>query len=131
MLQIHIIWERNLVSCLKKQNFVCGINGQWCCELWGSCSMVVNFGWFLGILQNCQKEAVGFIMSVRVELLGSHWMDFYKIWYFRVFQKSVKKGQVLLKSDKNNGYFTWRPTYIYDCISPNSSSNEECFRQNL
>jgi hypothetical protein len=37
-----------------------------------------------------------------------------------VFPKSVEKTQVSLKSDKNNGYFTWRHThedmYIYDCI---------------
>jgi len=31
-----------------------------------------------------------------------------------IFQKSVKKIQVLLKLDKNNGYFTWRPIYICD-----------------
>jgi len=30
-----------------------------------------------------------------------------------VFQKSVKKIQALLKSEKNNGYFTWRPIYIF------------------
>jgi hypothetical protein len=36
-------------------------------------------------------------------------------------KKSVEKIQVWLKSDKNNGYFTWRPTYIYDIISQNSS----------
>jgi hypothetical protein len=32
------------------------------------------------------------------------------------FLKNVEKIQVLLKSDKNNGYFTWRPMYIYDII---------------
>jgi len=37
-----------------------------------------------------------------------------------IFKKSVKKIQVLLKSEKNNGYFTWRPVYIYDHISCNS-----------
>jgi len=33
--------------------------------------------------------------------------------------------QVPLKSDKNNGYFTWRPTYeyIYYDISLSSSEN--------
>jgi len=31
-----------------------------------------------------------------------------------VFRKSVEKFQVLLKSNKNNGRFTWRPTYTYD-----------------
>jgi len=31
--------------------------------------------------------------------------------------KTVQKIQVSLKSDKNNGYFTRRPIYIYDHIS--------------
>ena len=35
---------------------------------------------------------------------------------FYIFRKSVDKIQVSLKSDKNNGYFTWRYMYIYDCI---------------
>jgi hypothetical protein len=37
---------------------------------------------------------------------------------------------VSLKSDKNNGYFTRRPMYIYD-ISLNSSQHETCFTQNF
>ena len=36
-----------------------------------------------------------------------------------------------LKSDKNNAYFTWKPWYIYDNISLNSSYNEKYFRQKL
>ena len=44
--------------------------------------------------------------SVRMELLGSHWMDFSEIWYFIIFRKSVEKIQVSLRSRKNNGYFT-------------------------
>jgi hypothetical protein len=35
--------------------------------------------------------------------------------------KVVEKIQVSLKSDNNNGYFTWRLLHIYDNISPNSS----------
>ena len=31
--------------------------------------------------------------------------------------------EVSLKSDKNNGWFTWRPVHITDKISPNSSQN--------
>jgi len=40
------------------------------------------------------------------------------IWVF--FEKSVEKIKVSLKSDKNNGYFTWIRTYIYDNILLNS-----------
>jgi hypothetical protein len=40
--------------------------------------------------------------SVRMGQLGSHWTDFHEIWYLHVFQKSVEKIRVSLKSDKNN-----------------------------
>jgi len=38
---------------------------------------------------------------------------------------------VSLNSDKNNGYFTRRPIYIYDNISLKSSQNAKCFTQNF
>jgi hypothetical protein len=60
-------------------------------------------------------------LSICMEQHGSHWTEFYKIWYLRIFRKSVQKIQVSLKSHKNNRYFTWRPMYIYDNISLNSS----------
>ena len=56
-------------------------------------------------------------LSVRVQEFGSNRMDFHEIWYFRVFRNSVEKNQVLLKSDKNKGYFIWRSIYIFDHIS--------------
>ena len=52
-----------------------------------------------------------------MEKLGSHWVDFHEIWYLSIFQRSVKKLQVSSKSDKNNGYFTWRSIYIFEIIS--------------
>ena len=70
-------------------------------------------------------------LSVRMQQLGFHWMDFREIWYLMVFLKSVEKTQVLLKSDKNNGHFTWRPIYIFDHISLSSSHKEKYFRQKL
>ena len=30
-----------------------------------------------------------------------------------VSRKSIEKIQIFLKSDKNNGYLTWRPIYIF------------------
>ena len=59
--------------------------------------------------------------SVSMEQLGSRWTNFHEIWYLMIFRKSVEKIQVWLKSDKNNGYFTWRLLHIYDNISLNSS----------
>ena len=46
---------------------------------------------------------------------------------FHISRKSVEKiVQVSLKSNKNNGYFTRRPTYIYNHISLSSSYNGRC-----
>jgi len=52
-----------------------------------------------------KSTTTSFVMSVRVEHLGYHWMDFHEIWYFSIFRKkkSGEKFQVLLISDKNNG----------------------------
>jgi hypothetical protein len=62
-----------------------------------------------------QKATVSFVMSVRLsvrmEQLGSHWTDFNEISY--IFRKSIQKIQVLLKSDRKNGHYTWRTIYIY------------------
>jgi hypothetical protein len=62
-----------------------------------------------------------FVMSVHMEQLGSHWTDFHEIWYLNIFRKSVGKIQVSLKSERNDGYFTWRPIYVFDHISLSSS----------
>ena len=67
--------------------------------------------------------------SAHMVQLGSHWTDFYEIWYLRIFRKSVEKIHVSLKSNNDNGFFAWRPVYIYYCISLSSSYNEKCFRQ--
>ena len=56
-----------------------------------------------------------------MEQLDYIWTDFDETWYFSIFRKSVEKIRVLLKSDKNNKYFTWRRFDIYDNISLNSS----------
>jgi hypothetical protein len=69
--------------------------------------------------------------SVRMEQLSSHWTDFHEIWFFRIFRKSVEKIQASLKSDKNNGYFTWRTIYFFDDSSLSSYQNEKCLRQKL
>ena len=42
-------------------------------------------------------------LSVRMEQLGYHQMDFHEIWYFSIFRKSAEEVQVSLKSDQNNG----------------------------
>ena len=70
-----------------------------------------------------------------MEQLGSHWANFREIFYlnfsfrFFFFLKSVEKIQVPLKSDKNNGYFTWIPIYLLGHNSLSSSYNEKLFRK--
>jgi len=59
--------------------------------------------------------------SIRMEQLGSHWMDFHESLYFSIFRKSVEKIQFSSKSGKNNRYFTWRPIYTCDHLSLISS----------
>ena len=72
--------------------------------------------------QNCEKRLLASLCpSVCMEQLGSHWTDFHEIWYLKIFRKYVKKIQVWLKSDRHNRYCTWRPIYIFDHISLNSS----------
>jgi hypothetical protein len=82
---------------------------------------------FQNRLQNCERRLLAssrVCPSFRMQQLGSHLTDFHDIWFLVVFRKSVEKIQVSLKSDKNNGYLTWGPIYIFDHISRNSSLNE-------
>jgi hypothetical protein len=60
------------------------------------------FSQFLGSFAKLRKATLSFVMSVRpivrMEQPGSHWADFYEIWYFSIFRKSVEKIEVSLKS---------------------------------
>jgi len=64
----------------------------------------------LGVFAKLQNAAISFFMSIHqsvcIEQLGSTWMNFHKILHLSIFQKSVNKIQVSLKSDTNNRYFT-------------------------
>ena len=89
---------------------------------------------FQGRSQNCEKRqltssCLSVLLTVRVEQLGSHWMELLEILYLSTFRKYVKIIQVSLKSDKDNAYFTWRPIYVYDHVRLISSQNEEYFRK--
>ena len=55
--------------------------------------------------------------SVRIDQPGFRWSDFIEIWYLRIFRKFVQEIHVSLKSDKNKGYFTCIPTYIYNNVT--------------
>ena len=77
-------------------------------------------GWFLGIFAKLQKAAISFIMSacpsVCMEQLGSHWMNFYEMWYLSTFWKSVKKIQVSLKVTRIMGVLHEYIYYIFIII---------------
>ena len=69
--------------------------------------------------------------SVHMEQLGYQWTDFHEIRCLSMFRNNVAKIQVSLKSEKNNGYFTWRQIDIFDRISISSPSNEKWFLKML
>jgi hypothetical protein len=64
-----------------------------------------------------------------MEKLRSHLKNCREILYLRIFRKSLEKIQVSLKFDKNDRYFIWRPIYIYDNMSLNSSKNEKFVKE--
>ena len=77
---------------------------------------------FLGAFAKFRKAAISFVMSIRssirphgttrLPLDGFSWNLI-----FDYFSKVLENIQVSLKSEKNNGYFTCRPIYIFDHIS--------------
>jgi hypothetical protein len=74
---------------------------------------VFNIG-FLAHSQTCEAQ-----LSVRRPHATTQRLLYEFSWNFTFddFRQSIQKIQVSLKSDKNNGYFTWRPMYIHDNIS--------------
>ena len=77
---------------------------------------------FVGTFAKLRMTAIYFVMSVcpSIRLRGTTWLplnDFYEIWFLSFFLKSVEKIQVSLKSDNNNGYFTWRPAHFVSCLA--------------
>ena len=79
---------------------------------------------FLGAFIKFRKATICFVVFVRMpyrkEHFGSHRKVFMKF-DFACLSKICQKIQVSWKSDKNNGYITWRPVYIFDHISLVSS----------
>ena len=65
--------------------------------------------------------------SVCTEQLDFLWTDFHEILYLGIFPNPVEKIQDSLKSDENNGNFTWRTMYIFDHIWLQLSYNEKYF----
>jgi len=77
---------------------------------------------FQALSQNCEKRplpssCLSVCLSVCLKKLGSHRKDL----HLRSFRKYAEKIHVSLKCNTNNGYFIWKPVYIYDYNLPNSS----------
>ena len=49
---------------------------------------------FLGAFAKLRKSTISFVMSVRMEKLGSQWTDFHEILYLIIFRNAVEKIQV-------------------------------------
>ena len=94
--------------------------------------MECSHGLFRCINKICKKQIWTFSclsvhLPAHMEQLSSHWMDFHEILYMSIFWISVEKIQVSLKSDKNNGYFTLRPRYIFLRMK---NVSDKSYRQN-
>jgi hypothetical protein len=73
--------------------------------------------------------------SARITHLGSHRKTFYNIWQYVFLLGSVKKLQVLLKSNRNVRTFYMEPLsmfiIMFQCITSGKTDvSEECFIQN-
>jgi len=99
---------------------------------YNTCRWKIHTVSFLGEFQNYESDYYlpRVCASFRMVNLGSHGKYFHEILYLTIFQKSAEKIQVSLQSGNNNGYFTWRPIYIFDHISLNSSKNEKISSSN-
>jgi len=98
------------------------MKGKNCCSTF-NCSITADIEIFLGAFAKLRRGTVSFFPSVRL----SAWNNsaptrrvFLKfgIW---VFYKKPEKNQVSLKSNKNDGYITYRPIYIFYYMSFSSS----------
>jgi hypothetical protein len=69
-----------------------------------------------GAFAKVRKTTLTSVMSVRPHRTTVSGQIFIKFVILEFFEKSVEKFPVSIQSDKKNGYFTWRPIYIYDHI---------------
>jgi hypothetical protein len=121
------MWIVILLAVLEVHFYACSpdITSKWF-YIWKCFPNLIEF---LSAFAKLRKATISFVMSLRLSFrpsfcmrqLCSQWMDFHEIWYWSIFRKFVTKIQVSLKSDKNDGYFTWKPICIFDHISLSSS----------
>jgi hypothetical protein len=78
-------------------------------------------------LSVCLSVCPSFVSSSRMEQIGSQWMEFYEILYWRVLLKSASIGQFSWNSDKQFKHLTGKPEYFCENFSLHSSQNEKLF----
>ena len=88
-------------------------NRLWFCACHISAWKKNRYACFLGAFTKFRKAIISLVMSVRrsfshVEQLCFHWGIFMWFCIWALFRKYVENIQLLLKSDKNNEYFTRR-----------------------
>jgi hypothetical protein len=59
--------------------------------------------------------------SESMEEFDSQWTDFHSIDIWIFFSKISPEDSSFIKADKNKGYFTQKPIYVYDHVSRNPS----------
>jgi hypothetical protein len=144
--QIHfvfkgLIWKALTFALVKTE--LCVAKGAWCRQFgtWyryycqtpiSPCTLRVIQNFYTHS-QNCEKRQLfASCLSARPSALnhssptGRVYMKF-EIWL--IFRKYEVKIQFWLKYDKNNGYFTWRPVYVYDNTELGSSQKEKHLRK--
>jgi len=83
---------------------------------------------YLALSQNCEKRLLASSVRLfarllnrphgitRLPLKGFSWN-----FTFEYFSKICRENSIITKYNKKNGYFTWRPTYIFIHLSLSSS----------
>lgn len=116
-----------LSMCLQNLSAQCGNSSSYwnVVFIWSTGQWKMSTNWVINrIFQNSfgnlarsyvhlWKATITCIMSVCFEWLGSHFASFHDNFFGGKFAEKI---QFLLKSDTNNGHFTWRRTYIFDLI---------------
>ena len=64
---------------------------------------------------------ISFVISVHPSVCPHRTTGLPRNGFLSIFRKTIAKMQIPLKSHKNNGYFTWKPIYVFDHISLSSS----------
>jgi len=89
--------------------------------MWRICNFIAGLDEFAKLRKATVSSFVTSVCPSARKKLGFPWTDFLKFYILVFYEKSIKNFQDSLIYDKNIRYFTWRPMYIFNNISLNSS----------